>query len=154
MSYRIIIFLLAFISIKAYAKDDQIFVNSGFGLLNTGTQSKELNVGIQEDVWQTLKQRGSIGGWTDPGLNRSGSAFISGQLGIEVKNGLVASVFSGPSFISCSDSILRENFQIMTDVGVGIEDIDNNYIGLMYRNFSLLGYNNRNYLGLEIRFPF
>jgi hypothetical protein len=153
MIYKIIILLLAFNTPVAYAKDDQVFIEEGMGFVTTGTQSKEVGTGIQEDVWGTLKQRGVVGGFIDPSSGRSGSAFAFGQLGLEVQNGLVGAVFVGPGFISSTDTLLRDYVEIMSDIHLGIEDRDNNYIGLAYKNISFLGPSSRNYIGLEIRFP-
>jgi hypothetical protein len=160
MSYRNlhwIVLIGIFLSTASYAQDDQVITNVGIGVSNSyGTRM--VSLGIQEDLWGTLKQRGMGGFWIDDsGNGRNSSAFISGQLGFEVNsNGTVVSIFTGPALISIPDSYLGGPFQFMSDVHWGVQDMDLNYIGVYYRHISSAGLETpnvgRDIVGLEIRF--
>lgn len=156
--------LAVFLVNTGYAQNDQMVLDGGIGVFNSGKKSlsetKMLSLGIQEDVWGPLKQRVVAGGWLDnAGGGRTSSAFASGQIGFEVNgNGLVAGIFTGPAFISSPDILLGGHLQFMDDIHFGIQDKESNYMGLMYRHLSSAGLEmpniGRDVLGLEIRFPF
>jgi hypothetical protein len=156
------VLVLLLLCSTAYAQDDQWVWNLGIGAFNSSknslSETKILTLGIQEDLWGPLKQRGTVGGWLDDaGNGRSGSALISGQLGFEVdRDGTVASVFFGPCLIGSPDIYLGGPFQFMTDLHLGIQDRDFNYIGIFYRHGSSGGLEmpnvGRDFVGLEIRF--
>jgi len=158
---KILIIVLLF-SASAFAQEDQWVLNAGIGVFNSGknslSETKTVALGIQEDLWQALKQKFTVGGWLDDaGNGKKNSAFVSGQLGFEVNNnGLVGSVFSGPTLISTPDVLLGGRFQFMDDVHLGIQDHFNNYIGVFYRHLSSAGLEmpniGRDLVGLEIRF--
>lgn len=142
------------------AKADEIVTNIGLGVFNSGkkfSETKEVNVGIQETVWNPIKVRGLIGGWLDSYYDRSSSMFYSGQLGYEVNNnGFLAGIFSGPCVITNTDGLLGGNLQFMSDFHLGIQDVESNYFGLMYRHISSAGLSTpnigRDFVGLEFRF--
>lgn len=143
--------------IPAYSQDDQIVWGAGIGSGDSyGTRM--LSLGIQEDLWYALKQRGTVGGWFDPtGNGRSSSVLASGQLGFEVNSrGTVVSIFTGPCLISTPDSYLGGYFQFMTDAHIGLQDNDVNYLGVFYRHISSAGIENpnvgRDIMGLELKF--
>src|ERR1035437_7564634 len=142
MSYRIIALFLLFLCGTAYSQSDQMALDVGIGILNSAynslSETKTLSLGIQEDLYGPLKQRGTVGLWIDnAGHGRSGSAFVSGQLGFEVdREGLIAGVFSGPALLSDTDVYLGGHFQFMDDIRLGLQDKQNNYIGVFYRHFS------------------
>jgi hypothetical protein len=166
MTYRKFIHTLIFLctivySGQVYAQDDQIFVDGGLGVFNSGknslSETKTLAIGLQEDLWGPLKQRGAVGAWLDnAGQGKSSSAFASGQLGFEVDHqGLIGGIFSGPAVISNTDVLLGGHFQFMEDLHLGIQD-RNNYIGVFYRHLSSAGLEmpniGRDLVGIEIRF--
>ena len=161
---KILSILIILISSTVYAENDQIVVDGGIGVFNSAKRSlsetKSFTLGIQEDLYGPLKQRVTVGGWIDNGGDgRSGSALVSGQLGFEVnRDGLVAGIFSGPTFITNRDALLGGHFQFMDDLHLGIQDKNSNYIGVMYRHLSSAGIEMPNYgrdvMGLELRFPF
>lgn len=158
MINKLIIIFILFNSFSA--KADEIVTDIGLGVLKSGqklSETKELNVGLQENLWNPFKLRGSIGGWLDSFNNRSSSLFYSGQLGYEVNNnGFLAGVFSGPCVITNTDGLLGGNLQFMSDFHLGIQDVENNYFGLMYRHISSAGLATpnigRDFMGLEFRF--
>jgi hypothetical protein len=146
--------LLLFLGPISYAQDDQTVLDVGTGVFNS-TEMRTISLGIQEDLWYTLKQRAIGGFWVDN--TSKGSVFLSGQLGFEVKNGgAVASVFSGPCVISSPDQVLGGYLQFMSDLHLGLQDRDLNQLGVFFRHISSAGFATpnlgRDILGLEIRF--
>lgn len=122
-----IIWLAIFLSTIAYAQDDQITV---FGSTN------QLSLGIQEDLWGSVKQKGLMG----YGSNKE---FLAGQLGFEVVSGeFIGNAFIGP--------YLGSDWHLGTvaDIGFGIRDRNLNYIGLMYRQMG----SSNDIIGAEIKF--
>jgi hypothetical protein len=160
-----IIFILSVLLLSNYsiAQEDQIIVDGGVGIWNSGkstlSETKMFSLGVQEDLWGALKERGTTGFWLDnAGGGKRGSAFASGQLGWEVSTGgIVGGIFSGPAVISTPDTLLGGRFQFMDDIHLGLQDNELNYIGIMYRHFSSAGIETpnigRDLMGLEIRFP-
>lgn len=156
------IILILLVSIKSYAQDDQYILDGGVGVFHSAakglSETKMLSLGMQEDIWGPLKQRGTIGGWLDNySHGRKDSGFVSGQLGFEVNNnGWVAGVFSGPSLISSPDALLGGVLQFMDDFHFGLQDRDSNYVGVFYRHFSSAGIETpnigRDLIGVEFRF--
>ena len=154
--------IILLLATSAYAREDQFTMGVGVGVFNSGkhslSETKVLSLGYQEDLWNALKQRATVGFWfDDAGNGRSSSAFGSGQLGFEVnRDGLIADVFFGPAAISSPDSLLGGRFQFMESLNLGIQDKFNNYIGLFYRHLSSAGLEmpniGRDMVGLEIRF--
>jgi hypothetical protein len=154
--------ILLFLSTLAYAQQDQIVVDGGVGVFNSGknslSETKILTIGEQEDLWNALKMRGIVGGWLDnAGGGKTDSALISGQIGFEVNdNGLIGGIFSGPALISSPDVLLGSNFEFMDDLHLGIQDKDSNYIGVYYRHLSDAGLSSvnigRDVIGIELRF--
>lgn len=153
---------LMFLSVNCWAQDDQIIIDGGVGVFHSAdkglSETKMLTLGVQEDLWYALKMRGTGGGWIDnAGNGRTGSALVSGQLGYEVNsNGLVGSVFCGPTLISHPDQqLLGGYFEFMEDLHLGIQDEHGSYIGIMYRHISDAGLTSvnigRDIIGLEIR---
>ncbi len=155
-----LIFLLLFSSL-AHAQGDQFSVDAGFGVFNSGknslSETKTVAIGYQEDLWDALKQRVTLGGWVDDaGNGKNNSVFLAGQLGFEVnRDGLVAGVFSGPAVISNTDVLLGGHFQFMDDVRLGIQDRIGSYVGVFYRHLSSAGLEmpniGRDMVGVEIR---
>jgi hypothetical protein len=160
---RIITILAIFISTIALAGDDQMFLDGGVGVFNSGKKSlsetKFVSIGNQEDLWGPFKDRVSLGGWLDnAGGGRSSSALVAGQLGFEVNsNGLVGSLFSGPALISTPDVLLGGHFQFQDNINLGIQDKSGNYIGVEYKHLSSAGLEmpniGRDSIGLELRMP-
>lgn len=156
------ILVLLLLSTPALAQQDQVLIDGGLGVFNSGKKSlsetKMISLGVQEDVWGPLKDRVVLGGWIDnAGGGRNGSAFGAGQIGFEVNsNGLVGSIFTGPALISSPDVLLGGRFQFMDDLHLGIQDKDSNYIGIMYRHLSSAGLETpnigRDIIAIELRF--
>jgi hypothetical protein len=161
--YWVFISCGAYIS-TAYAHDDQYVMDAGLGSFGTEgsslSQVKFLKVGIQEDLWEGLKQRFNGGAWLDSrGDGRTNSLFTSYQLGFEVSNNIFqASVFSGPALISSPDSDLGGIFQFNETIFLGIVDKDYDSIGVSWNHLSSAGLEQPNqgkdFLCLEIKFPF
>lgn len=156
------VFLFLFLFTAAYAQDDQTILDGGVGVFNSGktslSETKMIAVGVQEDLWGALKDRAIVGGWLDnAGNGKSSSGFAGGQLGFEVnRDGLIAGIFSGPALISNTDVLLGGHFQFMDDLHIGIQDKQNNYIGIIYRHLSSAGLEmpniGRDMVGIELRF--
>lgn len=155
--------LLLFLCTTAQAQDDQYIIDGGLGVFHSadyGTpETKMLTLGIQEDLYGPLKDRAVVGGWIDNyGYGRTGSALASGQIGFEVnKDGTIAGIFSGPCLITHPDNVLLGGYlEFMEDIHLGIQDKDNNYIGLFYRHLSDAGLTSvnvgRDIVGVEFRF--
>lgn len=158
MKYLFFLFLFSTVS---YAQD-QIVVDGGLGVFNSGKKSlsetKMASLGLQEDLWNCVKDRFTGGVWLDnAGNGRKSSGFASAQVGFEVNNnGIVGSIFTGPAFINQTDALLGGNFQFMENFNLGIQDQNSNYIGVYYRHISDAGLTpiniGRDFMGLEIRF--
>lgn len=152
------------IPLHAMAQDDQIVIDGALGILgssgDTPVDVKFARLGVEEDLWYTLKQRFNVGGWTDNrGEGYSSSAFGGYQLGFEVRNSVLeASIFSGPTLISTPDVALGGRFQFNETVFLGVVDVDGNTIGMAYNHFSSAGLETPNwgkdFVGIEIKFPF
>ena len=146
--------LILLLTAPAYAVNDQYVVDAGIGISNSA-KMRTASLGIQEDLWDAVKQRGTIGFWGGgPGTS---SFFAAGQLGFEVNNrGTVASIFSGPALISNTDSMLGSYLEFVTDLHLGLQDGNMNYLGLFYRHVSSAGLAEpnvgRDIVGLEIKF--
>lgn len=162
MLNKLIASCLMFIGLTAHAQSDQVILDGGVGVFHSAdtglSETKMITLGVQEDLWGPLKDRAVIGGWLDnAGHGRSGSALISGQLGFEVnRDGLIGGIFSGPTLISSPDNVLLGGyFEFMDDLHLGIQDHDNNYIGIFYRHLSDAGLTSvnigRDIIGLELR---
>jgi len=159
--YWVFISSTAYISI-AYAQQDQNLIDGGVGVFNSGknslSETKMLTLGVQEDLYGAFKDRAIVGGWLDSaGDGKSSSGLIAGQLGFEVnRDGLIGGVFSGPCVISNTDELLGGHLQFMDDLHLGIQDRDNNYIGVMYRHISSASLSTpnigRDIIGIELRF--
>jgi hypothetical protein len=160
---KLLLILLLFSS-QTFAQQDQMLIDGGVGVFNSGksslSETKMVTLGLQEDLWGPLKDRFVVGGWLDnAGNGKSGSALLSYQIGFEVnENGLVGAVFTGPTLITETDSLLGDHFEFMDDLHLGIQDRDSNYIGIMYRHLSDAGISSvnigRDIIGLELRVPF
>jgi len=156
--------LIIFATNYAKAEDDKFLINSGLGVFSTEghsiSQVKMLEMGIQEDLWYTLKQRLNGGAWLDArGDGRHNSTFAGYQLGFEVTNDVVqASIFSGPTLISTPDSALGGPFQFNETIFFGIVDKQHDSIGITYNHFSSAGLEmpnqGKDFMGLGIKFPF
>lgn len=156
-----LIILLSFLCSVAYAQDDQVILDGGLGILHSGEigpqETKMLTLGLQETIYESLKDRITGGGWIDNyGDGKRSSALLSTQIGWEVnRNGFVMGLFTGPSVISSPDALLGGTLEFMEDLHLGIQD-HNDYIGVMYRHLSSAGIYSpnigRDVIGLEIRF--
>lgn len=160
--YKLIILIGLLLSTSAFA--DEVIMDVGLGAFDTRSdnisQVKLAKVGIQEDVWYNLKQRFNVGGWVDQrGQGFGNSAFAGYQLGFDVRNDVFdASIFSGPTLISGTDELLGGHFQFNETMFLGIVDKNDNAIGIAWNHFSSAGLEmpnlGRDFLGLEIKFPF
>ncbi len=152
--------LLLLLTATCYAGEDQYILDVGVGDFDSAKgnmpDTKMVGIGVEEELWGALKDRGVVGGWADTGGGgRSGSAFAAMQLGWEVQSGgTVISVFSGPGVISSPDVVLGGAFQFITDLHLGIKDRDGNYLGAFFRHISSAGIETpnlgRDIVGLEI----
>lgn len=160
----VLLLLPLFIGQVFAGERDQVVIDAGLGIFGTEgpslSQVKFAKIGIEEDLWYALKQKFNGGGWLDSrGYGRSSSAFAGYQLGFEVENSLFeGSVWSGPTLISSPDIALGGYFQFNETVFFGIKDDRQESIGFAYNHFSCaslcapnLG---RDFMGLEIKFPF
>ena len=156
--------LLTVFTEKCHAQGDQIVIDAGLGILNSEgsslSQNKFAKIGVEEDLWYNLKQKINVGEWLDNrGYGYSNSAFTGYQLGFEVSNEVLeASVWSGPTLIGAPDAALGGPIQFNETIYLGIVDKDKNSIGMVYNHFSSAGIYvpnlGRDYLGLEIKWPF
>ena len=151
-------------SALAGARDD-VFLELGLGSFSTEgksvSQVKFGKVGVQEELWDSFKHRLNAGVWLDNrGVGHTNSAFTSYQLGFDVQNSLLEmAIFSGPALISSTDTSLGGYFQFNETLYFGIRDPrSNNSIGVSYNHFSSAGLESpnqgRDFIGLEIKFPF
>lgn len=160
---HLLIFLLFFF-LASYAHADQVVIDAGLGAFGTRgenvAQNKFAKIGIEEDLWYVIKQRFNGGLWLDStGSGYKNSLFTGYQGGFEVTNDVLqASVWTGPSLITSPDEALGGILQFNETVFLGIVDKDKNSIGVAWNHFSSgsletpnLG---RDYLSLEIKFPF
>lgn len=157
----VVIAILGFISI-AYA--DSVSIDTSIGVFNSGkrslSESKLLRFGVEEYVWYNFKEKVNTGFWLDnAGDGRTGSAFISYQLGFNVHNSVFEmSLYTGPALISSSDIYLGGHFQFNDTAYFGICDVEGNSIGVSYNHFSSAGLEvpniGRDFVGAEIKFPF
>jgi hypothetical protein len=170
---RLLVLGFMLLSVNGWAQDknnpdvqdeDQMVIDAGLGILgNKGpslSQVKFAKIGYQETLWNALKQRFNGGGWLDSrGDGRTSSGFVGYQLGFEVQNDIFqASVWSGPGLISSPDVALGGPIQFNETIFFGIVNYRNESIGLAYNHWSsasLYAINQgRDFLGLEIKFPF
>lgn len=155
---------LLFVSSVAHAQENQIVIDSGLGILNSRgnslSQNKFAKIGLEEDLWYNLKQKFNAGAWLDNrGDGYSNSPFGGYQLGFEVSNDVLeASLWSGPTVIGKTDQMLGSYLEFNETIYLGIVDKDKNSIGIVYNHFSNAGISSvnqgRDYLGLELKFPF
>lgn len=117
----------------SYAQDDQVFLDIGSGIHNKHGLGN-VSIGIQEDLWYSLKDRFSAGTL----FSNFGGVFVSGQMGVEVTNqsGVVASFFGGPCAFFGPESAVDGYLQIMFDFHLGLQDNSYNYLGVFYKNVS------------------
>jgi hypothetical protein len=160
------VFLVSYLFMTkvANAQQDQVVVDGGLGALGTKGDSlpqvKFAKVGVEEDLWYSLKQRFNVGEWLDSrGSDYSNSSFAGYQLGFEVKNDVLeCSLFSGPSLITSPDNALGGILQFNETLFLGVVDKNDETIGVAYNHFSSAGLYTpnlgRDFLGLEIKFPF
>jgi hypothetical protein len=101
------------------------------------------------------------GGWvqTDRGDGRKSSGYIADQVGVQVENGLLFRIATGPSLISTPDSFLGGHFQFKEDLFVGLRDQRNDVtMGFKYQHFSSAGFEmpnqGRDFGGIEVGFKF
>lgn len=156
-------FILILFSSIAHAKGDEILLDAGLGAFSTEgyslSQVKFAKIGLQEDLWYSLKQRFNVGGWLDNrGQGRTSSAFGGYQIGFDVENDVFeASVFTGPSLISSTDVALGGILQFNETVFLGIRDKSGDTIGMAYNHFSSAGLESPNlgkdFMCLEVKFP-
>ncbi len=154
--------LLILVSSIAHAKGDELLLDAGLGAFSTEgyslSQVKFAKIGLQEDLWYSLKQRFNVGGWLDNrGQGRTSSAFGGYQIGFDVQNDVFeASVFSGPSLISSPDVALGGIAQFNETVFFGIKDKAGETIGMAYNHFSSAGLEmpnmGKDFMCLEIKF--
>lgn len=129
--------------------------------VNTLAETKMLMVGLQHEFLGPFKLRSGVGGWTDcAGNGRDDAAYFSEQLGFEVVNsaGTYASVFTGPTLLTATDSYLGGHFQFQEDVHLGISDPAGNGFGVFYKHLSSAGIETpnigRDLMGVEFKFPY
>ena len=147
-----------------HAHADEFFVDGGLGAFDTEGRSiamvKFAKFGVQEDLLGPLKQRFNVGLWLDQrGQGYSNAAYGGYQLGFDVKNSVLEmGIFSGPTLISSTDAELGGLFQLNETFFFGIRDSENDFIGAVYNHFSSAGLEmpnlGKDFIGLEIRFPF
>ncbi len=165
MSYiKSLILFFILVSLNCYADSDQFVLDGALGVFNTKgsslSQDKFAKLGVQEDLWFALKQRFNVGGWLDNrGPNYANTAFGGYQLGFEVSNDVLqASIWTGPTLLTATDSQLGGLFQFNETIFFGIKDRDYESIGIVYNHFSSAGIENpnigRDFMGLEIKMPF
>jgi hypothetical protein len=161
--FKYLVLILMVLPSLAYGQDDQVVMDFGLGIFGTEgsglSQVKFAKVGLEEDVWNALKQRFNVGAWLDSrGGGRSNSGFTGYQLGFEVTNDVLqASMWSGPCIISQPDIALGGIVQFNETIFLGVVDKDEDSIGVTYNHFSSAGLEmpnlGRDFLGLEIKFP-
>lgn len=153
---------LALIMQDSYADD---YADVSLGLFHNGSPGpanvKFGQIGHRDFIGFGLFNQYEGGGWvqTTNSEGKKSSAYVADQIGLQVDNGLVARIATGPSIISSPDSFLGGNFQFTEDLFLGLKDAGNgNTIGFKYKHFSSAGLEmpnqGRDFGGIEISFPF
>lgn len=145
-----------------YADD---YIDASLGVFGNGRPSpanvKYAEIGHLDPIGLGFFNQYSGGGWiqVQEGDGRKSSGFVSDQFGLQVENGIVARIATGPSLISTPDSYLGGHFQFHETIFLGIRDNGNgNQIGFAYQHFSSAGLEmpnmGRDFGGIELSFPF
>lgn len=144
--------------------DDQLVTDAGLGILGSRgsslSQDKFAKIGVQEELVGPFNERFNVGGWEDSrGVGYTSAAFGGYQVGYEVSNDIFqSSIWTGPSLITSTDGNLGGVLQFNETIFFGIVNKDHDSIGIAYNHFSSAGIEmpnfGRDYIGLEIKFPF
>ncbi len=141
-----------------------VYIDGSLGMFQNGQPSpanvKLGQVGYREFFDASFYNQIEGGGWvqTDRGDGRKSSGYVADQIGIQVENGILLRIATGPSFISTSDSFLGGHFQFKEDLFIGIRDKEDSVtMGFKYQHFSSAGFEmpnlGRDFMGLELSFP-
>lgn len=157
-------FLLLFLLATPAFADSTMSLEVATGVFNSGKNSlaetKLVKLGLEEDLWYNLKHRVNGGFWLDnAGDGRKGSGFLGYQWGFVVNNGSTeVGVYSGPTYITTTDTYLGGCFQFNETIYFGISDKDYNFAGFAYNHFSSAGIETpnmgRDFAGVMLKFPF
>lgn len=140
----------------------EFVIDGAVGVFHSGekglSESKMLKLGLEEPVWNALKQRFNVCMWLDNGgEGKTNSACVGYQLGFEVNsNDLTASIWSGPGLITSPDVLLGSPFEFNETAFIGIHNVIGETIGVSYNHWSDAGLTpiniGRDYFGVEIKF--
>ena len=131
--------------------DSVYSIEGGIGVGNSDGM-RTVNLGIADQVWGALVEKGSVGLWADgPG---SASGYAAYQLGWHISTGGVAiSLYTGPCLITTPDILLGSPLEFMSDLHVDFYNRDG-MIGVYYRHISDAGLTlvnvGRDSIGLEL----
>jgi len=153
---------LTVISINAHAES---FIKYGIGVAGSAkdsiAESKTIALGYKEKLLGAFAYQLEGGFWTDSrkDLGRTGSAFASSSLGLNIEAGyFYTHAFCGPAVITDKDSMLGGHFQFNNDIGLGVKDKDGYSMGVNYKHISSAGIftpnQGRDFLTIKLGVPF
>lgn len=146
----ILISLLAVLEAHSAHADD--YIDMSVGMFSNGIPSpanvKLGEVGHRDSLGLGFVNDYNAGGWVQTNVRdgRKSSAFVSDQVGLEARAGIVMRIETGPAFISTPDTYLGGHFQFHETGFIGVRDITTgDEVGLTYQHFSSAGIEMPNY---------
>ena len=138
---NLVISLICLFSINCFG--DEAFVGYGVGILHGADtflgQTKYLDVGYRDFIWEGLYWQNKIGGIGEgsPDQTRSGGGFVSSGVGVEVDLRPIELRGGGAlAAITNPDSQLGGYFQFNEDVSLGLRDKKGDGLALQYNHIS------------------
>lgn len=153
----------AIVSSLTHARADD-YLDFSIGMFSNGRPSpadvKMVEIGHRDFLGLGFFNQYEGGGWiqVQEGDGRRSSAYAADQLGLEVSDGLVIRIATGPALIGTTDTYLGGHFQFTDEVLLGVEDKSTgSIIGFKYKHFSSAGLEmpnqGRDFGGLEVTIP-
>ncbi len=143
--------IVLFLFLSSYAIADEAFVGYGLGILRGADtflgQTKYLDLGYREFMWDGLYWQTKLGGIGEgsPDSTRSGGAFLSTGMGLEVDLHPIELRGGGAiAGITTPDSQLGGYFQFNEDMSLGLRDKKGDGIALQYNHISCASFCNPN----------
>jgi len=146
----------------SYAED---YIDASLGMFHNGypgpANVKFGQIGHRDRLGLGFFNQYEGGGWVqvNVGDGRKSAGYVADQVGVEVDNGAVIRLATGPALLSTTDSYLGGHFQFTEDLFMGLRDSrTTTAIGFKYKHFSSAGLEmpnrGRDFGGIEISFPF
>lgn len=119
---------------------------------------KYFTVGYTDSLTETFDYQLEAGGWKTTYEGERSSLYTAYQIGVKTDTPVYASFFTGPTFISVTDSRLSSIIQFKHDLSVGIKDKRNVGIGINYSHVSNANLKlpnlGRDFIQLRVEVPF